>query len=170
TAINDRGQIVGAGSHNGLNRAFLLSPPRSVALLDPVESKFLAGPSVTPDTDLLASPGIEVTGVSADAITQVVARIAASVAGESFTISVLDEQGQLGTVAANGGVFSIDGTSKDAASTLQVTAVDTLNGPMAFAIYRAPSDFARGPQDFNLGERTVSVQVQASDVPGASSA
>ncbi|MGE5321570.1 MAG: esterase/lipase family protein [Actinomycetota bacterium] len=142
--------------------------PSGPVLIDPVDSQFLRGTQITTNTDILAALGTQVTGVSSDGVTQVVVRIPANQAGESLTVSVQDENGNAGDPATDGGVFALGGDFHNAAATLNVTAVDTQEGPMAFAIYRAPLNFSRGAQDANLATRKATLQVQSNDVQGFS--
>lgn len=137
--------------------------PSGPVLIDPVDSQFLRGTQITTNTDILATLGTQVSGVSSDGITQVVVRIPANQAGESLTVSVQDENGGAGDPSANGGVFALGDDFHNAAATLDLTAVDTQAGPMAFAIYRAPLNFSRGTQDASLGNRKVTLQVQSND-------
>lgn len=139
--------------------------PSGPVLIDPVESQFLRGTTITTNTDILAHLGTQVNGVSADGITQVVVRIPANQADESLTVTVQDENGGTGDPTANGGVFALGGDFHSAAASLDVTAVDTVDGPMAFAIYRSPLNFSRGSQDTSAATRKVTVQVQSNDVP-----
>lgn len=143
--------------------------PSGPVLLDPVDSVFLRGTSITTNTDILADVGVPVTGVSADGITQAVVRIPANQAGESLTVAVQDENGNTGDVASNGGLFALGGSTQNAAATLNVNAVDTVDGPMAFAIYIAPFNFVRGQSDSGVATRNISLQVQSNDVQGFSS-
>lgn len=143
--------------------------PSGPVLIDPVESQFLRGTSITTNTDILADLGTQVDGVSADGITQVVVRIPANQAGESLTLTVQDENGGTGSAADNGGVFALGGDFHAAAASLNVNAVDTVDGPMAFAIYRAPLNFSRGSQDTSAATRKSTIQVQSNDNPNFTS-
>jgi len=133
--------------------------------LDPVDSGFLSGSQVTTNTDQLASGGMPIMSVAADGVTQAVVRIPASYAGQSLSVTVLNELGQQDTVANDGGVFALGESPQSAQSTLNVNAVDTPNGPMAFVIYLSPVNYARGSQDYNSSARAISLQIQSNDDP-----
>jgi len=143
--------------------------PSGVVLLDPVDSGLLSGAQVTTDTNLLSQAGITVQGAAADGVTQAVLRIPANFAGESLSVVVLNELGSQDTVANDGGLFAVGGFPPSAASTLNVTAANTPNGPMAFVIYLSPVNFARNPQsypqDSGSAKRIVNLRVQSNNNP-----
>lgn len=138
--------------------------PSGPVLLDPVDSGFLGGPQITTNTDLLSQGGVTVQGVAADGVTQAVVRIPANYSGESLSVSVRDDSGNQSN-ATSGGLFLLGGSPQSERQTLNVTAVNTPNGPMAFAVYLSPSNFARGSQDYTAATRTISLQVQSNDNP-----
>lgn len=122
--------------------------PSGPVLLDPVDSGYLTGPQVTTNTTQLSQGGIIVQGAAADGVTQAVVRIPANSPGESLSVAVQNEIGNQDTVVNDGGLFALGGSPQSAASALNVTAVDTPNGPMAFVIYLSPLNFARPPQQY----------------------
>jgi pimeloyl-ACP methyl ester carboxylesterase len=133
--------------------------PSGPVLIDPVLSGLLRGPAVTTDADSLAASNDIVKGVGADGATQVVLRIPASQPGQRVMTAVLDDLGRPSdSIDDNGGLAPL-GSSGSFASGLAVTAVATSQGPMAFAVYRAPTDFSRGAGDAGLSERHVTLQV-----------
>jgi pimeloyl-ACP methyl ester carboxylesterase len=138
--------------------------PSSAALLDPVGSEFLTkypnGASITTDVDVLASGGTLVQGVAADGVTQVLVRIPASAPGDTFALSLQDENGDTADASAIGGLFQVGDVPKNAANTLTVTAAETVEGPIAFAVYLAPANFSRDSSDFTLANRAVTLTVQ----------
>jgi len=142
--------------------------PSGPVLLDPVDSGYLTGAQITTSTDLLSRGGVTVQGVAADGVTQAVVRIPANNDGESLSVSVQDETGNQGTVANNGGLFALGGNPQSAASTLNVNAVNTPNGPMAFVIYLSPVNFARNSGDYYSSTRAISLQIQSNDNPNYS--
>src|SRR5215469_17490039 len=143
--------------------AALPSAPPQLTLLDPVPS-LLNGSAVTTNVNVLASKGRVVEGTAADSASELVLRIPANSAGEQFTITVINDQGQQSTSSIEDGGLGAIGTSSFTSSQLTVTAVSTTSGPMAFAIYGSPLDFPRPEgQDVNSSERFVNVQVQALD-------
>lgn len=146
--------------------------PSSPVLLDPVDSGYLSGPQITTNTDRLSQGGVIVQGVAADGaaqamvgVTQAVVRIPATT-GESFNVTVLDEDGIQETVQNEGGLFPLGGSPQSAAPSMTVNAVETLNGPMAFLVYVSPSNFARSSQDYTAKTRAFSLQVVPVSPPG----
>jgi len=137
--------------------------PPQLTLLDPVPA-LLSGPMVTTNVNLLASKGRAVQGSSADGAAEVVLRVPASAAGEQFTFTVINDQGQQSVSAAEDGGLAVIGSASFTLSQLTVSAVSTSKGPMAFAIYGAPVDFPRPEgQDANATDRFISLNALALD-------
>ncbi len=161
---SDWAQMDGAWYTSDGNIARWTNPPLGTwttiqpDLIDPVPH-LLKGTSITSDTDLLATWEKTVKKVSADGVTQVIVRMPADYVGEQLTVSVVGQGSN--SVRDNGGLFPLGGSSSSPGSTLQVRAVRTTKGPMAFAIYLAPFNFAGDSQNFDGGSRTVSLQVQS---------
>ncbi|MGH9498181.1 MAG: lipase family alpha/beta hydrolase [Terriglobales bacterium] len=138
------------------------NPPQLI-MLDPVPA-LLSGPKVTSNLNLLASKGRKVQGSSADGASEVVLRIPANAAGEHFTITVINDQGQQSVSAAEDGGLGKIGAPGFASSQLAVRAANTAKGPMAFAIYGAPVDFPRPEgQDASATERFITLDVLDTD-------
>jgi hypothetical protein len=138
------------------------SPPQ-LTLLDPVPT-LLSGPMVTTNVNVLASKGRAVEGSSADGASELVLRVPADAAGEQLTFTVINDQGEQSSSAAEDGGLATIGSASFSLSQLTVTAVSTSQGPMAFAIYGAPVDFPRPEgQDSNATERFISLKVLAVD-------
>jgi probable HAF family extracellular repeat protein len=146
--INDDGDIVGSYvDTNGQSHGFITDP---VALVDPVPD-LLSGPaviSVAAGAQLLATKGTKVQGVAADGVTQVVVRIQADRVGDQFILTLINDQN--GPINPDeDGALGNPGDTTLTQNHMTVTAVDTGSGPsgpnppFAFAIYRAPKDFAR---------------------------
>lgn len=147
--INNLGQIVGqyedsAGAYHG----FLAS---TAQLVDPVPD-LLSGAAVRQlnspdDAQILATKGQVVQGVAADGVTEVVVRIPAVNVGDQFTVTVLnDSTGAQSTLPDEDGALGNPGDTAFSQTQVGVTAVATNAtnpNPMAFAVYRAPIDFAR---------------------------
>lgn len=137
--------------------------PSGVELIDPVSSEFLTrypnGASISTNTDVLANGGTLVQGAAADGVTQVLVRIPALKAGDTFNLSLQDQNGTSADTSAIGGLFQVGDVPKNVATTLTATATDTSNGAMAFAIYLAPSTFARDSSDASLANRSVTLQI-----------
>ena len=131
----------------------------SPILIDPVVARLLKGPAVTTNVNALATATTGfVQGAAADGTAQVVIRIPAANVGQTFTITVINDQGQISTSVPNdGGVMALGANLNTLASSLTVTAVTTLKGTEAFAIYRGPVNFSRGSQDDDLTTRSVSL-------------
>ena len=138
--------------------------PSGPTLIDPVDSGFLTlypnGAAISTDTDVLASGGTIVQGAAADGVTQVLVRIPAANEGETFNLSLQDEDGSATDVGAIGGLFRLGDSPLNAASALTVNAVDTTEGPMAFAAYLAPTDFRHNTSDDNIPNRVVSLGIK----------
>ena len=148
--INNLGQIVGQYEDSaGVFHGFLASQAQ---LVDPVPD-LLSGPAVISLTSpvgaqTLASKGQAVQGVAADGVTEVVVRIPAVNVGDQFTLKILNDQNEQSTSADEDGALGNPGDTSFSQPQVAVTAVattsDTNNpNPMAFAVYRAPIDFAR---------------------------
>jgi pimeloyl-ACP methyl ester carboxylesterase len=137
--------------------------PPQLTLLDPVPA-LLSGPMVTTNVNILATKGRVVQGSSADGASEVVLRVPANAAGEQFTFTVINDQGQQSVSAAEDGGLAAIGGASFTLSQLTVTAVSTSQGPMAFAIYGAPVDFPRPEgQDTNATDRLITLNVLAVD-------
>ncbi len=128
-------------------------------LIDPVVAKLLNGPAVTTNVNAIAAATTGfVQGTAADGTTQVVIRIPAASVGQTFTVTVINDQGQTSTSVPNdGGVMALGANLSTLASSLTVNAVSTVKGAEAFAIYRGPVNFSRGSQDDELTTRNVSL-------------
>jgi pimeloyl-ACP methyl ester carboxylesterase len=135
--------------------------PATPVLVDPntgnPATTLMSGPAVTTDKDTLASTnGRAVQGVAADGVTEVVVKVPASNEGDQVTMTLTDfvssdDDGGLGPI----------GATSFTQSQVSVTAVNTSHGPYAFAIYRAPVDFARtNSNDAGSAQRQISIQVQ----------
>ena len=97
-----------------------------------------------------------VAGVAADGVARVVARVAAPGAG-TVEFTLVD-----GTSSAEEGFLTELGQTTGSDSLFVPTTDIPGKGPMAFAIYRAPSRFVRAgsPQDANEPDRQVSLRVR----------
>jgi pimeloyl-ACP methyl ester carboxylesterase len=134
-------------------------PIVQMQLVDPVtgnsSTTLLSGPAVTSDTSQLADQGrgTIVSGVAADGAAQVVVRIAGAPPNENFTLSL----GQDGALA------EIGSTSFQPSISVQADSSGT-----AFALYRAPDDFAQGSTTANAAAatRTVDLNYKSTDNPG----
>ncbi len=135
----------------------------SFAMVDPVP-ELLNGPAITTDPNALATGGTAVQGVAAEGVAEIVLRVAASAADESFTFTVINDQNQPSTSINDDGAIGAAGSPTIDQSSINLASVSTSTGPMAFAIYRAPLDFARaGGGDDSLTQRAITIQWTASN-------
>lgn len=151
SAINNLGQIV--GQYEDTSQVFHGFLATQAELVDPVPD-LLSGPAVRPlnspdDAHILATKGQAVQGVAADGVTEVVVRIPAVNVGDQFTVTILNDQnGQESNSPNEDGALGNPGDTSFSQPQVAVTAVATTSdandpAPMAFAVYRAPIDFAR---------------------------
>ena len=150
--------------------SFPQSTPCTPVLVDPVASQLLRGTSITTNTAILASVGSTVQGVSADGVTKALVRIPANQVGDNLTVTVMNDENppsQSSSPAEDGGLVGLGGDTNSGSSTLSTTAVNTPQGPMAFAIYSAPTNFSRGAQDDGVRERNITLQVNCPDTGGS---
>ncbi|MFQ5658656.1 MAG: SBBP repeat-containing protein, partial [Candidatus Methylomirabilales bacterium] len=138
-----------------------------VELVDPVPD-LLAGPAVTTDVTKLAQGEPVVQGVAADGVARVVVRVTTPGPG-TVELSLVDEAGMPLASLEEAGFLAQLGEAVGS-DTIFVPTVDVPNkGPMAFAVYQAPSRFARAASaaDFNEKERQVSFRVRFTPQTGA---
>jgi pimeloyl-ACP methyl ester carboxylesterase len=134
-----------------------------INILDPVPD-LQDGNQIIADPECLAVLGTPVTGIAADGAARVVLRIRASQPGQSITLYLLNDQGAVSSSAtADGTLATIQGVP--ASGQVQLTAVNTLAGPMAFALYEPPIDFDRSGTDDNSPSRTVSFKITSASGP-----
>lgn len=151
--LNDQDEI--AGDHEdsqGVTHGFLASGPQ---LVDPVPD-FINTITSTVGPSLLQSLGIidghVVKGVAADGVTEVVVRIPAQNAGDQFKLTLVNDQNLISQAPDQDGALGNPGDTTFSLNQLTVSAilVNTQSGgttPIAFAVYRAPVDFARQNPD-----------------------
>jgi uncharacterized repeat protein (TIGR03803 family) len=135
-----------------------------VTLVDPVPQLLRSG-AVIPvgdpnDNNILATQGGIVTGVAADGVSQLLIRVSGINAGDQVTITLKGDD--LTGLTSDDGGLDIAGGTDFSSESVSVSAVSTSQGPMAFAVYRAPIDFPRPTkqQDKGSASRSVSIQVQ----------
>lgn len=121
----------------------------NVSLVDPVPD-LVSGNAVATSTQLqgLLNKGHIVYGAGADGVTQVVVRIDTNTRGHQFTITLVNDQGASGSsiIPSEDGALGLPGDASFSAGQVSVTAgsqADSNGLTHAFAIYRAPLDFAR---------------------------
>jgi len=126
----------------------------------------------------LLTKGRNVKGVSADGVTEVVVRISTNSPGHQFKLTLLNDQPTQSTNPNEDGALGNPGDTSFSQNQVTVSSSSTAdnNGlAYAFAVYRAPVDFARqtGPNTFKSGNcngtvltddklacRSVSLQIQ----------
>jgi hypothetical protein len=140
-----------------------VSGPQAV---DPVPD-LLTGNDILQDPESLATLGTPVTGITADGAARLVLRAPAANTGDMVTLTLFNDQNaQSSSSVDDGTLASIDGTI--VSSQIQVTAVSTNEGPMAFALYFPPTDFVRenNTNDTTIYQRPLSVQIQDNQTGG----
>jgi pimeloyl-ACP methyl ester carboxylesterase len=137
--------------------------PAPAALVDPVPGLVVKN-GITTDYSLLSSGGTIVRNVASDGVTQVVIRIQANSVGEQLSLILNNDSNVPSTNPSFDGSLSLIG-GPPSLSGLTVTAVQTANGPMAFAVYTAPQDFTRSISDEDLAKRGGSISVQSLQNP-----
>lgn len=147
-------------------------------LVDPIplvpgDPSLIAGPAITTDIARLASAnGRKVSGVATDGVAQLVIRIPARSVDEQFLLSFAPTQNDptqcLSPTPTDCGVLfdplhpPSNLLDNPTATSPVVTAIMTPNGPVAFAAYRAPTDFVRSATakvDADLLQRSVLVSI-----------
>lgn len=144
--------------------AYWSLPTPQITFVDPVPQLIRSGaviPTGDPDDDnLLATLGRVVGGVAADGVTELLIRISGINVGDQLTLSLTGDD--LTGSTNDDGALGVPGDPNFPSENVTVTAVNTSQGPMAFAVYRAPIDFPRPTknQDKGAASRAVSIQVQ----------
>jgi len=145
------------------------------ALVDPVPS-LISGSSVTSNSQSLATGGQLVQGVAADGVTEAVVRVPLQ-GPDQITLTLLNDQGTPSTSTDEDGALGNPGDTQFSQGQVTVTGESANSSYYAFAVYRAPIDFARlvggtpgnfksgtcnnvNNTDGNLACRTVSIQIQ----------
>lgn len=145
------------------------SSTTAISVVDPFP-ELLEGYGVLSESEPLATMGTPVTAIAAERAGRVVLRVKANFSGERLTLSVLNDQGQPSNASSEDGyVGTIPTNASPGTGTMQVTAVKTSVGPMAFAMYRPPTDFSRAGRDDGEAERLITLKVESLDTPGATS-
>ncbi|HET9184453.1 MAG TPA: hypothetical protein VFP59_20210 [Candidatus Angelobacter sp.] len=155
-----------------------------ISVVDPVPD-LMNGPKTYSVSDLppsgtgadqLAILGRPVRGIAADGVSQVVVKVPAVEAGDQYTFTILNDQGSPSALPDEDGAIGNPGDTslqitQNKQTQIVVPAVATRSGPYAFAIYRAPLDFARDGviADDGLASRSITIQVSVNgtdtDIP-----
>jgi len=161
--------IAGGDPLNGTGvsiAAAVYRKPPMPSVVDPITdnpaTKLLNGANITSDPHLLATGGRLVQGVAADGVTEVVVRVPATSVGDQVSLTLMNDQSSPSNSSDDDGGLGQIGASTFTQNQVSTSAQDTGGqGPYAFAIYRAPVDFARSSgSDNGLAQRSVSIQVQ----------
>jgi pimeloyl-ACP methyl ester carboxylesterase len=147
----------------------MTTPPCGALLIDPVRSGLVAAistgnPGALSNTTP-AVPPVLVGGAAADGVTQVLVAIPTQNLGDSVTLNLINDANSLSSSSAqDGGLTTIQSNLSnfpvDLANTVPLVAsATTILGPTAFAIYQAPTNFARGTQNFPQDNTAVQRQV-----------
>jgi hypothetical protein len=145
----------------------------SMAMIDP-DPDLLKGEGITTDASILATGGRSVRGVTPNAV--VVLRFRANFAGERLQLTIFNDAGEPSKSSAEDGGLAnvpIDASGSETpfqslhfdSGSLMVTAVKNGQEATAFALFRAPEDFARDQRDDDKASRGLSFRVQSLDLP-----
>src|SRR5580692_8792456 len=114
-------------------------------LLDPVPG-LLNGSAVTANWGSFSEANVTaVQGAAADGVTELVIEIAANNVGDQCQLTLFNDQTTpvQSSSPDQDGALGSPGDTSFTQSQITVQAVQTQNGPLAFAIYRSPIDFGR---------------------------
>ncbi len=149
----------------------------NVSIVDPVPD-LVSGNAVKTASQLqgLLTKGRVVSGVAADGVTQAIIRIQTNAANHQFAVKLLNDQNMQSSLPNEDGALGNPGDTSFSQSLVTVSSGSTGGDGQAyaFAVYRAPLDFARPTgagfksgtcNGANLGDdqlacRSVSLQVQ----------
>lgn len=146
---------IGYGEYDTSGLVLYMPPP--ITAIDPFPA-LMTENGLLQDSQSLATLGTPVGGVAADGAAFLVLRMPASAAGDQIQLTLFNDQNiQSSSAQEDGELSTIDGAT--ASSQINITAVNTDEGPMAFALYVPPTDFARSSvaNDATTYERSVSV-------------
>jgi pimeloyl-ACP methyl ester carboxylesterase len=138
-------------------------------LVDPVKSNLLQGPAITSNEAAILNAAattspVFVSGVAADGVTQTMVAIPTQNLGDSVQLNLINDANSPSSSSdQDGGLAAIGGSISSLSNSVSLVAdTTTILGPTAFAIYRAPTNYARGsqnfPQDNTSVQRGVSLQ------------
>jgi hypothetical protein len=133
-------------------------------LIDPVAAGVAKDGVIIENDEKLADADKTVEGVAADGVTQVILRITTPNVGDTVGVRVVNENDQTDTADKNGGLYALGDNPHDLKDYVAAKAV-YVPSPMAFVVYRAPTDFWRGSQDSGI-ERKIKLMVTGTDSRG----
>jgi len=145
----------------------------SMSMLDPNPDLF-QGEGMTTDAKILATRGRPVSAVSSNSV--VLLRFRANFIGERLKLTIINDAGEPSRSSSeDGGLANVPVAPFGAETPLQsfhfdsgsltVTAVENGKEATAFALFRAPEDFARDQRDYDKATRSLSFRVQSLDLP-----
>jgi hypothetical protein len=133
--------------------------------VDPVPD-LISGTGVVSDPESLATMGTLVRAIAADGTARVVLTTQTQHVGDMVTFSVINDKGnRSNSTREDGGISGVQDSQGSQQSSIHVAAVDSSQGPMAFAVYYPPADFSRGSQDDQLGSRDIQIEVDPQGPP-----
>lgn len=165
--VNNKGEVIfWAFLSNGKTGVFKASKGLETEFVDPVPDLF-AGSTVPFDPPNLATKGRMITGIAADGAARVVVRVKTGQTG-TVEFSLVDETGAaLPPSNFNGSLSQV--SEELGSGSVSVPAADVEGfGPMAFAAYHAPIDFATSPnsKEANDPDRKVFIKVKLTTSTG----
>lgn len=138
------------------------TPVCTPTLIDPVKSMILQGAAITTNrTDIVKPTTVFAQGVAADGVTQTVVAVVTNNIGDQIQLNLINDANSPSSSSdQDGGLAPIGGSLSNLANNVSLVAdTTTYLGPTAFAIYRAPTNFARGTQNFPQDNTAVQRQV-----------
>lgn len=166
-SLNNMGEIAfRADLSTGKAGIFLGGAGLETEFVDPVPD-LLADGTITSDQKQLAEMGRLVTGIAADGAARVVVRVKTGQPG-TVEFSLVDQNGAALPPSNFNGSLSQVGEDMGSGS-VSVEAKDVQGvGPMAFAAYHAPMDFASSPDSTEAGQpdRRVFIRVKLTTSTG----
>jgi len=135
-----------------------------IVALDPVPD-LMADKRIVADPEALAIRGRRVTGLAADGEATIVLRIPANFEGERITVTVMNDLGRPSRSQNEDGSLASVQNADVRLSRLTTVAMKTSRGPMAFVLYRSPSDFNRDGRDDRAASRGITFQIESVDAP-----
>lgn len=164
-AINNLGQIVAINQNTG--KAVLLVP--AIEIVD-AAPEFVSGTKTVAYTDSVATGGRPVSGVTTDGAATLILKIPTASVGQQVTVQHPDapacHAGGIPGATAVDVCGALGGLGGDPIATFYTaTAISTPRGPMAFVVYRAPSDFAWSSEHKALAFRDLELKVLETGEP-----
>ncbi len=150
-----------------------------MSMIDPYPD-LLQDSGLASNPDALATGGRPVRGIAADGMSIVLLRFRVNFPGERLQITLRNDAGKASSSADQDGLLadlanaqpgspspflSFHLSASVSPGPVTVTAVESRKGTFAFALYRAPTDFARNESDNEKSSRSISFEVRSLDLP-----